>query len=57
MSDTASAKTSSEESVHGSNPVLWDLDQRGVATVTSNRPEVNDAYDAGLIDEVLRGNR
>jgi len=26
-------------------PVLWDLDQRGVATVTLNRPEVNNAYD------------
>jgi len=25
------------------NPVLWDLDQRGVATVTLNRPEVNNA--------------
>ena len=28
------------------NPVLWDLDARGVATVTLNRPEVNNAYDA-----------
>ena len=35
------------------NPVLWDLDARGVATVTLNRPEVNNAYDAGLIDGVL----
>ena len=35
------------------NPVLWDLDQRGVATVTLNRPEVNNAYDAGLINGVL----
>ena len=35
------------------NPVLWSLDQRGVATVTLNRPEVNNAYDAGLIDGVL----
>jgi methylglutaconyl-CoA hydratase len=35
------------------NPVLWDLDQRGVATVTLNRPEVNNAYDAGLIQGVL----
>jgi methylglutaconyl-CoA hydratase len=35
------------------NPVLWDLDERGVATVTLNRPEVNNAYDAGLIDGVL----
>jgi methylglutaconyl-CoA hydratase len=35
------------------NPVLWSLDQRGVATVTLNRPEVNNAYDAGLINGVL----
>jgi len=35
------------------NPVLWDLDQRGVATVTLNRPEVNNAYDGALIDGVL----
>ena len=35
------------------NPVLWNLDERGVATVTLNRPEVNNAYDAGLIEGVL----
>jgi methylglutaconyl-CoA hydratase len=35
------------------NPVLWSLDQRGVATVTLNRPEVNNAYDAGLIHGLL----
>ena len=35
------------------NPVLWELDSRGVATVTLNRPEVNNAYDAGLIQGVL----
>ncbi len=35
------------------NPVLWDLDPRGVATVTLNRPEVNNAYDADLIQGVL----
>jgi len=35
------------------NPVLWDLDARGVATVTLNRPEVSNAYDAGLIQGVL----
>jgi len=35
------------------NSVLWELDARGVATVTLNRPEVNNAYDAGLIDGVL----
>jgi methylglutaconyl-CoA hydratase len=35
------------------NPVLWDLDERGVATVTLNRPELNNAYDGGLIQGVL----
>ena len=36
------------------NPVSWDLDgASGVATVTLNRPEVNNAYDAGLINGVL----
>ena len=35
------------------NPVLWNLDGRGVATVTLNCPEVNNAYDAGLINGVL----
>ena len=30
-------------------PVLWDLDERGVATVTLNRPERNNAYNADLI--------
>jgi methylglutaconyl-CoA hydratase len=35
------------------NPVLWSLDARGVATVTLNRPEVNNAYDADLIHGVL----
>ena len=34
-------------------PVLWSLDARGVATVTLNRPEVNNAYDAALIQGVL----
>ena len=35
------------------NPVMWNLDERGVATVTLNRPEVNNAYDGGLIGGVL----
>jgi methylglutaconyl-CoA hydratase len=35
------------------NPVLWSLDDRGVATVTLNRPEVNNAYDGALIQGVL----
>lgn len=33
-----------------SQPVLWNVDARGVATVTLNRPEVNNAYDAALIE-------
>jgi methylglutaconyl-CoA hydratase len=36
-----------------SGPVLWDVDGRGVATVTLNRPEVNNAYDGELIEGVL----
>ena len=36
-----------------SNPVLWNLDAQGVATVTFNRPEVNNAYDDSLINGVL----
>jgi methylglutaconyl-CoA hydratase len=35
------------------DPVLWNLDERGVATVTLNRPEVNNAYDGGLIQGLL----
>lgn len=35
------------------NPVLWTLDERGVATVTLNRSEVNNAYDGALIAGVL----
>jgi methylglutaconyl-CoA hydratase len=35
------------------NPVLWNLDARGVATVTLNRPDVNNAYDGGLIQGLL----
>src|SRR5437764_4009080 len=34
-------------------PVLWDIDARGVATVTLNRPEVNNAYDGAMIDGLL----
>jgi methylglutaconyl-CoA hydratase len=33
--------------------VLWTLDARGVASVTLNRPKVNNAYDAGLVQGVL----
>jgi methylglutaconyl-CoA hydratase len=33
--------------------VLWDVDGRGVATVTLNRPEVNNAYNGELIAGLL----
>src|SRR5450432_48065 len=47
------ANVEQEEASMPANPVLWELDQRGVATVTLNRPEVNNAYDAGLIHGLL----
>lgn len=31
-------------------PVLWSMDERGVAHVILNRPTVNNAYDGGMID-------
>ena len=34
-------------------PVLWNVDARGVATVTLNRPEVNNAYNGAMIDGLL----
>jgi methylglutaconyl-CoA hydratase len=34
-------------------PVVWRLDARGVATLTLNRPEVNNAYDAALLNGVM----
>src|SRR5262245_65586299 len=36
-----------------SGPVLLDIDARGVATVTLNRPEVNNAYNGELIQALL----
>ena len=36
-------------------PVLLSTDARGVATVTLNRPEVGNAYDAGLLEALIRG--
>jgi methylglutaconyl-CoA hydratase len=36
------------------NPVLLAVDARGVASVTFNRPEVNNAYDGALLEGVLR---
>ena len=32
--------------------VLCDIDARGVATVTFNRPEVNNAYNGAMLDEL-----
>ena len=42
-----------EGDVMTANSVLWDLDERGVATVTLNRPAVNIAYDGALIGGLL----
>jgi len=39
---------------NASGPVLWEVDARGVATVTLNRPEVNNAYNGELIEGLLR---
>ena len=36
----------------GNGTVLWELDSRGVATVSLNRPEVNNAYNGDLIGGV-----
>lgn len=33
----------------GNGTVIWELDARGVATVTLNRPQVNNAYNGDLI--------
>src|SRR5580658_6042338 len=34
-------------------PILCEIDGRGVATVTLNRPEVHNAYDGALIDGLI----
>ena len=39
--------------VERDRPVLWGVDARGVATVTLNRPEVNNAYNGELIQGLL----
>ena len=31
------------------NPVIWDIDDRGIASIILNRPDRNNAYDAGMI--------
>lgn len=36
-------------------PVLCDIDGRGVATVTLNRPEVNNAYNGEMVQALLDG--
>jgi methylglutaconyl-CoA hydratase len=36
-----------------SGPVLWSVDERGVADLVLNRPEVNNAYDGALIEALL----
>jgi methylglutaconyl-CoA hydratase len=36
-------------------PVLLSVDSRGVATVTLNRPEVGNAYNAALLDALIGG--
>src|SRR3954462_12079782 len=46
-------KETKRKSPMSTNPVLWNLSESGVGTVTLNRPEVNNAYDAGLINGVL----
>jgi methylglutaconyl-CoA hydratase len=38
---------------NAAGPVLWSVDGRGVATVTLNRPEVNNAYNGELIQGLL----
>ena len=37
-----------------SDPVLWNVDERGVARVTLNRPEVYNAYNGELIAALLK---
>lgn len=38
---------------NATGPVLWDVDARGIATVTLNRPEVNNAYNGEMIAGLL----
>src|SRR5579871_2011165 len=40
-------------SSQASGPVLWQVDDRGVARLVLNRPEVNNAYDGALIEGLL----
>ena len=36
------------------DPVLWSVDERGVARVTLNRPEVYNAYNGDMISALLK---
>src|SRR5690349_6768120 len=38
-----------------SGSVLWSVDERGVARLALNRPQVNNAYDGALIEGLLAG--
>jgi len=38
----------------GNGTILWEVDARGVAAVTFNRPQVNNAYNGDLIDGILQ---
>ena len=40
--------------ITASEPVLWSIDQRGVARVILNRPEVSNAYNGELIAALLK---
>ncbi|MBV8961820.1 MAG: enoyl-CoA hydratase/isomerase family protein, partial [Hyphomicrobiales bacterium] len=51
MPGSSKART---EFSNSTGPVLWSIDERGVASVVLNRPEVNNAYDGGLVDGLLR---
>ncbi len=39
---------------HADTPVLTSIDARGIATITLNRPAVNNAYDGAMIDGLLK---
>src|SRR5262245_42648040 len=38
---------------NSTGPVLWSIDERAVARVVLNRPEVNNAYDGSLIQGLV----
>ena len=40
--------------MNSDNTVLLETDERGVATLTLNRPEIHNAFDDALIGELLR---